>query len=155
MSARRYRRLSRKAAFGEQGVVLKYPSSSWSGVRSDDGMVLFAVRADEVIVDADGSRCLLWAPDRNGIDSPASAERLEHCMLALQHGQAEGMLAFEDGAEVDPTLVLSLRVQRHRREYWAKWGSAACQVGPSLLEQLPGWFAQRDYALAAWAQASE
>lgn len=149
MSGRRYRALSRKAAFREQGVVLKYPSSSWSGVRGDDGMVLFAVKAEDVIVD----RCLLWAPDRNGSDSPAATERLKHCMLALHHGQAEGMLAFKDGAEIDPTLVLSMRVERHRRDYWAKWGSAACQMPPRL-EQLPGWLAQRDYALAARAQGS-
>lgn len=64
------------------------------------------------------------------------------------------MLAFEDGAEVDPTLVLSMLVQRYRGEYWAKWGSAACQVGPTL-ERLPGWLAPRDYALAARARASE
>ena len=154
MSGRRYRALSRKAAFREQGVVLKYPSSSWSGVRGDDGMVLFALKAEDVIVDADGSRCLLWALDRNGGDSPASLERLKHCMRALRHGQAEGMLAFENGAQIDPTLVLSMQVERHRREYWAKWGSAVCQVPPRL-EQLPGWLAKRDYALAARAQGSE
>lgn len=56
--------LSRAAAFGEPEVILKYPSSSCSGVRGDDGMALFAVRAEVVGVDAEGSRCLLWAADR-------------------------------------------------------------------------------------------
>lgn len=139
--------LSRTAAFGEQGVELKYPASSWSGVRGDDGMVLFAVRAEEVIVDGDGSRCLLWTPDWKQARSPASAERLEHCMLALQHGQAEGMLAFADGSQIDPTSVLSLRVERHRREYWAKWGSVACPMAPRREHLRP--FFVGDYALAA------
>src|SRR5689334_1676614 len=114
-SAPRCRTMPRMAAFGEQGVVLKYPSASWSGVRGVDGMVLFAVRAEEVVVDADGSRCLLWAPDRVQTACAVNAERLEHCMLALRHGQAEGMLAFQNGAEIDPRFVLSMRVERHRR----------------------------------------
>lgn len=139
--------LSRTAAFGEQGVDLKYPSSSWSGVRGDDGMVLFAVRAEDVIVDGDGSRCLLWAPDWTQAGPAAGAERLEHCMLALRHGQAEGMLAFANGSQIDPTNILSMRVERHRREYWAKWGSAACPMPPRLAKILP--FFVADYALAA------
>lgn len=148
MTGMKRRTISRAAAFRTQGVALKFPSSSWSGVRPDDGMVIFAVRAEDVIVDSEGSRCLLWAPDQDRADSPARQERLKHCILALGHGQAEGLLAFADGTEVDPALILSMRVERHRREYWAKWGSASRVLLPPL-HQSPGWYAAPQYALAA------
>jgi len=129
--------------------MLEYPCSSWSGVRADDGMVVFAVRAEDVIVDGEGSRCLLWAPDAGRSDSPARAERLKHCMLALGNGQAEGLLAFENGTEIDPALVVSIRVARYRREYWAKWGSAVCAV-PPWWQPMRGWLAP-EHVLAARA----
>ena len=130
-------KMSRAAAFGAHGVVLICPWSSWSGVRSADGMVVFAVKAEEVVADGGGSRCLLWSPNAGRKDSPARDERLEHCILALRNGQAEGLLAFDNGTGIDPTLVLSLRVERNRGEYWAKWGHAACALPP-----------RQEYALA-------
>ncbi len=148
---RQHTTMSRAAAFDEHGVVLEYPGSSWSGVRAVDGMVVFAVRAEEVIVDGEGSRCLLWAPEAGRTDSPAREERLKHCILALRNGQAEGLLAFENGTAIDPTLVLALRVARYRREYWAKWGSAAC-VLPPWLGRAPGPLAP-EHVLAACAVA--
>ncbi len=63
------------------------------GVRADDGMVVFAVRADEVVRDAEGSRCLLWQAPYDGTDSPAQRERLQHCRLALLHRSAEARTA--------------------------------------------------------------
>ncbi len=140
------RRVSRAAAFTAQGVALKYPASSWSGVRSDDCMVVFAFRAEDVISDRGGSRCLLWAPSR--ADSPAGHERLKHCMLALGHGQAEGMLAFLDGTEIDPALILPLRVERHHGGYWAKWGSVS-SVLPLRPHRAAGWAIAPERALAA------
>jgi hypothetical protein len=139
--------MSRAAAFSTLGVLVKYPSASWSGVRSDDGMVVFIVRAEDVIADSEGFRCLLWAPNTDRAESPARDERLNHCILAISHGQAEGLLAFADG-QVEPALILSIRVERHRRQYWAKWGSAGRVVPPSLYE-LPRSYAPPEYALAA------
>lgn len=137
--------ISRAAAFRTQDVALAYPAASWSGVRSDDGMVVFIVRAEDVIVDSEGFRCLLWAPHADR--SPTRDERLEHCLLAISHGQAEGLLAFADG-ELEPSLALSIRVERHRRQYWAKWGSAGRVVPPALYESSRG-YAPPEYALAA------
>ena len=111
-------------------------------------MVVFIVRAEDVIVDSEGFRCLLWPPNADRAQSPTRDERLEHCILAISHGQAEGLLAFADGTEVEPSLVLSISVERHRRQYWAKWGSAGRVVPPSLYE-LPRWYAPPQYALAA------
>lgn len=145
--------LPRAAAFAAQGVALKYPADSWSGVRSDDGMVIFAVRAEEVIADSQGSRCLLWAPAFRSADFLMREERLEHCIRAVRHGQAEGLLAFAGGAEVDPGFVLSLRVERHCREYWAKWGSAGWMLQP-WLGPASRWLGEPQYALAAANRAS-
>jgi hypothetical protein len=119
--------VSRAVAFGAQGVTLKYPAASWSGVRGNDGMVVFAILAEDVIVDGQGSRSLLWGPDLARQRSLVKEERLRHCVLALRHGQAEGVLAFEGGLEVDATLVLSLRVARHQEEYWAQWPARSLQ----------------------------
>ena len=140
--------MSRAAAFKQHGVTVTLFSASWSGVRSADGMVVFIVRADDVIVDSEGFRCLLWAPDADRTQSPTREERLEHCILALSHGQAEGLLAFAEGTEVEPSLVLSIRVERHRRQYWAKWGSAGRVLPPALYES-PRWDAPPEHALAA------
>ena len=130
------RKISRRAAFAAQGVPLKVPAASWSGVRTDDGMVVFAVRVEDVIADAHGSRCLLWAPQADDAQTAVVDERLKHCLLALGHGQAEGMLAFDDGATVDAELVLAVRVERQRDRFWAKWGLAKM---PLALPPETGW----------------
>ena len=119
--------VSRAAAFSAQGVTLRYPAASWSGVRGDDGMVVFAILAEDVIVDDQGSRCLLWSPALGRQRSLVKEERLRHCILALGHGHAESVLAFAGGLEVDPTLLLSIRVARHRKEYWAQWPARSLQ----------------------------
>lgn len=138
--------VSRAVAFSAQGVTLRYPAASWSGVRGDDGMVVFAILAEDVLVDDQGSRCLLWGPDLARQRSLVKEERLEHCILALRQGQAEGVLAFEGGFEVDPTHVLSIRVAQHRKEYWAQWGAPGWALS-SGRNRMP-WFAG-EYALAA------
>jgi hypothetical protein len=110
---------------------------------------MFAVRAEEVVVDAEGSRCLLWAADRHRTDSRAGSERLKHCIRAARHGQAEGLLAFADGSRVDPSCVLFIRVECHHGEYWAKWGGATRALPPSLARLR----ADREYGLAGCAGA--
>jgi hypothetical protein len=118
------RRLSRTDAFREQGVSLKFPSSSWSGVRADDGMVVFALPANGVLSDWSGSRCLLWQP-RSDADKRERRERLDHCRLALLRGGAEALLVYGEAEQVDREAVLAIRVERLHREYWARWGSRA------------------------------
>lgn len=117
-------RVSRVAAFRAQGVALKYARSSWSGVRGDDRMVVFAIRAEEIMVDAEGSRCLLW---RSGelSGTPAELERHRHCTLALLHGKAEAMLAHGETAEMDADVVLAIRVVASGGQFWATWASRA------------------------------
>lgn len=129
MSKAYSRRISRSAAFAAQGVALKYPAASWSGVRSDDRMVVFAIHARDVLGDHEGFSCALWTPARGEFDSPARRERLEHCRLALQCGGAEGLLAYGETAEMDPAFLLSMRLDRQGREYWARWGTRASAAG--------------------------
>ena len=81
--------LSRARFFRSYGVALEAPARSRSGVRADDGMVVFALPAARVSVDAWGCSCLLWTvTDRLG-DRAGSDERLRHCRLAVRHGVAE------------------------------------------------------------------
>jgi len=122
-------RLSRQQAFAEQGVTLAYPARSWSGVREDDGAVVFAMRGAEIHTAFDGFRCLLWAPVIEGatewVDRPAKEERLAHCRRALAHGGADGLVASGAAAEIDRGCVYSLRVEKIGAEYWAFWGALA------------------------------
>jgi hypothetical protein len=127
------RKISRVQAFAEQGVSLRFPARSWSGVRVDDGAVVIAVREAEVQSAFDGFRCLLWSPVIEGatewIDRPAKAERLQHCRLALLNGGAEGLVVASPCGGVNADSVLRLRVELRNGEYWAFWGSAACACG--------------------------
>jgi hypothetical protein len=134
LNRRRARRLSRPDAFAAQGVALKFPARSWSGVRSDDGAVVLAIRAADVIVDEYGCHCLLWAPFGEDAACPSKQERREHCRLAVLHGAAEGLLAYGDSAEVSPELGFSLRVQQRRGAYWAKWSPTAAAVRRSTAQ---------------------
>lgn len=119
------RLMPRARAFEMQGVTLKYPSRSWSGVRYDDGAVVLAVQAREVQVDAHGCNVLLWTPRAHagpgGADRASRAERLEHCRLALRRGHAEGLIAHGDAAEMDPNVIVTLRVVVLGTEYWGRW----------------------------------
>src|SRR2546428_10626208 len=121
------RRLSRVHACEAQGVTRRYPARSWSGVRFDDGVVVFALRECDVEGHDDGFSCLLWAPPIEGqwVDRPSRQERLEHCRLALVHGGADGLLVCGDAGLVEPDAILALRVEKRRDEDWAPWGVAA------------------------------
>jgi hypothetical protein len=129
------RKVSRVQAFVEQGVSLRFPARSWSGVREDDGAVVIAIREGEVQSAFDGFRCLLWTPVIEGatewIDRPEKAERLRHCRLALLNGGAEGLVVGGPRAEVNAGAVLELRIELREGEYWAFWGSVACAWGAS------------------------
>lgn len=136
----RSRRLSRIMAFGAQGVTLKYPLHSWSGLRGDDGVVVVAIRATDVRVDDYGSSCLLWSPaiDPNGgMERASHLERFEHCSLAVRHGTAEALLAYGKDAAFAADEVIALRVVRIGNQYWAKWGSVA-RAEDSHRFMLPG-----------------
>lgn len=122
------RKLSRVQAFDAQGVTLRYPARSWSGVRRSDGVVVLAMREGDVQVYAEGYRCLLWSPVVEGatewVDRPSKLERLEHCRIAALHGGAEGLVVRGEAAQVDCNAVLALHVEKRGAVYWATWGSA-------------------------------
>jgi hypothetical protein len=115
-------------AFKAQGVDLKYPARSRSGIRWDDGAVVIAIEEAHVQASADGFFCRLWAPISDTreapVDWPSMKERLEHCRLAARHGGADGLLIYRR-ALVEADVVLTLHVERRGSEYWASWGSSA------------------------------
>jgi hypothetical protein len=121
-------------AFALQGVELTFPQRSLSGVRADDGCVLIAIRDTDIRACLEGFSCLLYAPAAECAaepsDRPGWRERLEHCRLAARHGGAEGLVVCGNSAQVDPGLLLVLRVEKRRTQYWALWGSAA--LAPAL-----------------------
>lgn len=134
----RARRMSRAQAFDAQGVSLKFPNRSWSGVRFEDGVVVLAMHEDHVLSDEDGYSCLLWTPsgeDTVWMDAPSKQERLEHCRLAVQQGHADGLLVRGEMAQVEPDELLTLRVEKRGGEYWARWGCSALRA-PRLDERL-------------------
>ena len=122
-------------AFAVQGVELKFPQRSWSGIRADDGCVVIAMRDSDVHACLDGFSCLLYAPAAEcasePLDRPTWRERLEHCRLATLNGVAEGLLVCGERARVDERLLLMLRVEKRGTHYWALWGSAAKAPGLS------------------------
>ena len=113
--------LLRAEFFQSHGVALDSPARSQSGVRGDDGMVVFALPVARVRVDAWGCSCLLWAYKDDRVDESV-IERVRHCRLALRQGGAEGFLLGRDHAPLERRELLALRVVKVRREYWAKWG---------------------------------
>jgi hypothetical protein len=123
--------LTRARAFYSQGVLLSLPARSRSGVRNDDGMVVFAMAAMAVHVDEWGCTCPLWLPahsaEEEGVDRDraVSEELLEHCRIAMRQGLAEGFLLYGDAALARASEVLALRVVKAGKEYWAKWGAVA------------------------------
>ena len=121
--------LSIARAFEWRGVTLKFPSLSRSGVRGDDGMIVFAMPRARVRVDDWGSSCPLWIPSgagpRGEMERPSGLERLQHCRLAMRHGLAEGFLLDADDAPETPSEALALRVIKAGDEYWAIWGATA------------------------------
>ena len=120
--------LSIARAFKCLGVTLKFPTLSRSGVRSDDGMVVFAMPRARVRVNDWGCSCPLWVPSdagRREMERPSGLERLQHCRLAVRHGIAEGFLVNGNDAPVTPSEGLALRVVKAGEEYWATWGAVA------------------------------
>ena len=111
--------------FRLHGVTLASPSRSTSGLRQEDGMVVFAMCTDRVSIDPWGCSCLLWAGSSRLPSDAVSVEMLRHCRLAVQHGVAEGFLVDTHHAPIEPQELLALRVVRVRTEYWARWGNAA------------------------------
>jgi hypothetical protein len=132
----------RRSAFRMLGVHLTAGMSSWGGVRKSDGMVVLSLWADDVRSENGGCSCLLWARNRSHSrpwsDTFAGKERLEHCKLAVEKGEAEGFLvhgvrlkgvlpeARAHSVEgVDPAVIIRFQVVQRGSEYWALWGSAA------------------------------
>ena len=133
------RLIPRSRAFEAQGVWLRDARTSWSGVRKSDGGVVFGLWAGAVETGEGGCACLLWKPNDEGqrpwSDSAAGRERLEHCVLALQRGTAEGLLVQGEAAPgllpedharsisgVAAGMVVKFRVEKRGKEYWAVWG---------------------------------
>jgi hypothetical protein len=119
--------LTRARAFYSCGVLLNLPAHSRSGVRNDDGIVVFAMPAAAVRMDEGGWLCPLWRPaGRAGEEAldRASDEVLEHCRLAVRHGLAEGFLLYGDASLARASELLALRVVEAGAEYWAKWAAS-------------------------------
>lgn len=131
------RLVSRGRAFEIHGVSLRSRNWSRGGIRTD-GAVLLAVRADEVQKGGATSSTLLWAPNLADAhpwsDTPGGQERLEHCRMAIEHGAAEGLMAYPGQAgsapaeskstraeRIDADNVLKLQVEKRGEEYWATW----------------------------------
>jgi hypothetical protein len=110
--------------FRSHGVTLESGVHSRSGVREEDGMVVFAMPVERISVDAWGCSCLLWKGRDRRLDDAHGVETLHHCRLAVQHGIAEGFLLGRDHAPMNPQELLALRVVKVGLEYWAKWGHA-------------------------------
>ena len=136
--------IPRRSAFQERGVQLNAGMSSWGGVRRSDGAVVLSLWADDVRKEDGGCSYLLWAPNHAGScpwsDMPGGKERLEHCKLAEQKGEAEGFLVHGVRLEgvrpevrarsvkgADPAIVIRFQVVQRGAEYWAVWGSAAAR----------------------------
>ena len=136
----RPRILSRAIAFAAQGVALKHPWHSWSGVRGGDGAVVIAMRSTDVQVDGSGSRCLLWAPATApdaDFEWTSHQERLEHCALATRRGAAEGLVSYGRENVFNPDEILAVRVVKVGKQYWAKWGAVA-RARRSKRVRMPG-----------------
>ena len=116
---------SRARFFQSHGVELESAVRSRSGVRHEDGRVVFALSVARVRVDASGCSCLLWTITDHSGDYTSSAETLRHCRLAARHGVAEGFLLGKDNAPVERLALFALLVVKRGEEYWARWGHAA------------------------------
>ena len=117
------RLMARGKAFEARGAVLSNRNWSRGGIRTEDGMVVVAIPFEEV-KKADGANSfLLWAPNVEGShpwsDKPAGQERLAHCLLAKERGEAEGLLVHDAGVEAENPL--HLKVEMRGEEYWATW----------------------------------
>ena len=107
-----------------QIIAIRNDAPSRSGVREEDGVVVFAMPAAAVLVDDAGFSCLLWAPASNDL------ETLRHCRLAIRNGMAEGFLLYGEAVSACHGEMLSLRIVKVRQEYWARWGGMARDIVP-------------------------
>jgi hypothetical protein len=138
--------ISRSKAFELRGVYLQDPGWSRGGVRKADGMVVVTIWASDVRAADGGCSYLLWTPNVAGSctwsDTPGGKERLEHCRLALERGEAEGLLVHgsriegslpDDKAEsidgVDPEVVVRMQVEMRGKEFWGTWGKTESMKG--------------------------
>ena len=119
-------RISLAQAFTAQGVTLRDPQRSWSGVRDADGAVVIAIRKSAIQATDRGFRCLLWAPlgERQETDEPRMEERLAHCRLALLVGNADGLVV-SGTDQVQPGSLLAMEIEKWHEQYWATWRFAA------------------------------
>lgn len=135
------RLVSRSKAFELRGVYLQDPGWSRGGVRKADGVVVMTVWAGDISSAGGGCSYRLWSPNVKGScawsDTPGGRERLEHCRLALERGEAEGLLVHgariegalpDDKAAsidgVDPEVVVRMRVEMRGKEFWGTWGKS-------------------------------
>ncbi len=138
--------ISRSKAFELRGVYLQDPGWSRGGVRKTDGMVVVTIWAGDVRAADGGCSYLLWSPNVAGSctwsDTPGGKERLEHCRLALERGEAEGLLVHgsriegslpDDKAEsidgVDPEVLVRMHVEMRGKEFWGTWGKTESMKG--------------------------
>ncbi len=138
--------ISRSKAFELRGVYLQDPGWSRGGVRKADGMVVVTIWAGDVRAADGGCSYLLWSPNVAGSctwsDTPGGKERLEHCRLALERGEAEGLLVHgsriegslpDDKAQsidgVDPEVVVRMHVEMRGKEFWGTWGKTESMKG--------------------------
>ncbi len=91
---------------------------SRTGVRLQDGAIVFAIPAEEVVDDERGCKALLCAAHR----SP-SRDTLRHCRIAARRGKAVGIVGTDE--------ALDVRVEKVEAAYWAKWRRPE---GPSCAE---------------------
>ncbi len=134
--------VSRTKAFEMRGVKLRNTRWSWGGIRESDGSIVFTVWASDIEKTGGTCRYMLFGPDRGGdrpwSDTAGGKERLAHCRIAVQRGEAEGLLIYgerrgtdiplDDVSKVtgaDPQTVLRFRVERRGEEYWAVWSNKA------------------------------
>jgi len=132
------RLVSRSKAFEMRGVTLRNKRWSWGGVRESDGAVVLTMWADSIVRQDGNSRYLLWAANTDGSrpwsDNAGGKERLRHCKLALEQGEAEGILIYgerrgkdlppESSSKVhgaDGATVIRFRVEQDGNEFWAVW----------------------------------
>lgn len=141
--------VSRLSALGTRGAPPANRFWSRSGVRADDGMVVFVLWAEDARVSGTRSEYLLWAPNAEGSrpwsDTPGGNERRAHCRLAHERGAAEGLLGYGvriDGTlpeekvlhfdGVDPENIVPLTIECRGEEYWGVWERGSpLAAGPS------------------------
>ena len=125
----------RPRAFLAHGVTLKFPAFSSSGVREGDGTVVFSIEASGVRMDQSGYCSVLWMPARTEgdgtLERASNDERLQHCLLALRNGRAEGFV-LDERAEAQAEVLLELRILVSGEKYWARWGAKAAAPRPGI-----------------------